>query len=101
MSLHVRIRIFLLKVCWYYRTLVQHEKAARNVAAFSCCTIFLLLIFSILITVNEVSSNHLQISRSLINFKARILIFKEFQEPLKRHFIFKDFERVQGPKRDL
>ena len=36
--------MLVLKVCWYHRTLPQHEKAAtshsvceKNVTAFSCC----------------------------------------------------------------
>ena len=43
-----------------------------------------LLIFSIFCVVNEVNSNYLQISRSLINFQGKIVIFKEFQVPLKK-----------------
>jgi len=39
--------------------------------------------FALFIAVNKVNSKHLQISSSVINCQGIILIFMEFQEPLK------------------
>ena len=55
---------------------------------FSCTILFKLsfgyfskLLLALFIAVNEVNSKYSQISRSVINFQGKILIFKEFQMP--------------------
>ena len=58
---------------------------------FAC---FSKLFYGFFTAVKEVNSKHSQISRSLINFQGKILIFKEFQVPLKWHFKFKHFSRT-------
>ena len=51
----------------------------------------------VFVAVNEVNSNNLQISRNLIDFQGKILIFKEFPVPFKRHFKFKEFKDLYVP----
>ena len=55
--------------------------------------IFLLTIFCIIYFCDEINSKHWQISRSVMNFQGKILIFKVVQLPLKRHFNFQHFSR--------
>ena len=40
------------------------------------------------IAMNEINSRFLLISENVINFQGKILIFKEFEAPLEKHFIF-------------
>ena len=49
---------------------------------------FFELFYGCFVAVKEVNSQYSQISRILVNFQANILIFKEFQVPLKEHFKF-------------
>ena len=51
------------------------------------------LFYVLFIVLNEVHRKNSQISRSLINFQGRILIFKEFQMPLQLNFKFQYFSR--------
>ena len=66
--------------------LAYHEPTCTIL--FNLFLIFLLIVSVMFIVVNKVNSKHSQISRMMINSQGRVLIFKEFQVPLKNHFKF-------------
>ena len=62
---------------------------------------FLYLFFTMFIAVNEVSSKHEHVSRSLISFKEKFSFSRIFKCPWKGISNSSTFQAVQGPAKTL